>query len=55
MPGLKLEEELAEGGPQQFDVLVMDAFSSDAIPMHLLTTECVEMYWKHLSPTASWS
>ena len=28
----------------------MDAFSSDAIPMHLLTTECVEMYWKHLKP-----
>ena len=47
---LELEKELAENGPQQFDVLVMDAFSSDAIPMHLITTECIEMYWKHLKP-----
>ncbi|HVU87473.1 MAG TPA: fused MFS/spermidine synthase [Pirellulales bacterium] len=47
---LTLEKELAENGPQNFDVLVMDAFSSDAIPMHLITTECVEMYWKHLKP-----
>ncbi|MES1213735.1 MAG: fused MFS/spermidine synthase [Singulisphaera sp.] len=47
---LVLEQELADQGPQQFDVLIMDAFSSDAIPMHLLTTECVEMYWKHLKP-----
>ena len=29
---------------------MMDAFSSDAIPMHLLTSECVEMYWRHLKP-----
>ena len=28
----------------------MDAFSSDAIPMHLLTKECVAMYWEHLKP-----
>ena len=47
---LLLENELAADGPQQFDVLVMDAFSSDAIPMHLVTRECVEMYWKHLKP-----
>ena len=28
----------------------MDAFSSDAIPMHLLTQECIAMYWQHLAP-----
>ncbi|HEY1602266.1 MAG TPA: fused MFS/spermidine synthase [Pirellulales bacterium] len=47
---LELENELAVAGPQQYDILVMDAFSSDAIPMHLLTKECVAMYWQHLKP-----
>jgi SAM-dependent methyltransferase len=47
---LALEAELAATGPQEFDVLAIDAFSSDAIPMHLLTSECVAMYWKHLKP-----
>jgi hypothetical protein len=46
---LVLEKEL-ETGSQQFDILAMDAFSSDAIPMHLITRECAEMYWKHLKP-----
>jgi len=46
---LALEAEL-ETGSQQFDVLVMDAFSSDAVPMHLLTRECAQIYWKHLEP-----
>lgn len=46
---LVLEDEL-NAGSQQFDVLAMDAFSSDAIPMHLITRECVRMYWKHLKP-----
>jgi hypothetical protein len=36
--------------PQQFDVLAVDAFSSDSIPMHLLTIECGAIYWKHLKP-----
>jgi len=36
--------------PQQFDVLVVDAFSGDAIPLHLLTTEAVALYRKHLAP-----
>lgn len=35
---------------QQYDVLVIDAFSSDAIPMHLLTLECVELFLSHLAP-----
>ena len=36
--------------PQEFDVLVLDAFSGDAIPTHLLTKECFELYLKHLKP-----
>lgn len=35
--------------PQQFDVLVLDAFSGDAIPTHLLTRECGKVYLKHLT------
>ena len=47
---LNLERELAAGHPQQFDILAVDAFSSDSIPMHLLTKECVELYRQHLKP-----
>lgn len=47
---INMEQELAAGNPQQFDVLAVDAFSSDSIPMHLLTRECVELYRKHLKP-----
>jgi SAM-dependent methyltransferase len=32
------------------DLLVIDAFSSDAIPMHLLTREAMAVYARHLSP-----
>jgi hypothetical protein len=35
--------------PQQYDVLVLDAFSSDAVPVHLLTQEAFEIYLKHLA------
>ncbi len=45
---LSLERELADGCPQRFDVLVMDAFTSDAVPVHLLTVEAFECYVKHL-------
>ena len=34
----------------QFDVLFIDAFSSDAIPVHLITREAVVMYLRKLSP-----
>jgi hypothetical protein len=34
--------------PQEFDLLALDAFSSDAIPIHLLTREAVELYLRHL-------
>lgn len=34
---------------QNFDVLVLDAFSGDAIPVHLLTTEAMQIYTRHLN------
>jgi len=43
---LVLEREPA----QQFDVLAVDAFSSDAIPVHLLTKQAFEVYLRHLNP-----
>jgi SAM-dependent methyltransferase len=36
--------------PQKFDILVVDAFSGDAIPVHLLTREAFQIYWRHLKP-----
>lgn len=45
---LTLEREWREMGSQQFDLLVMDAFSSDSVPAHLLTKEAFEIYLKHL-------
>ena len=47
---LLLEAELARGARQQFDVLVLDAFSGDAIPVHLLTKEAFDTYWQHVNP-----
>ena len=47
---VSLERELREGEPQGFDVLLVDAFSGDAIPVHLLTREAFELYWSHLKP-----
>ncbi len=42
---------LAQEPPQGFDVLVVDAFSGDAIPLHLLTTQALALYRKHLAPS----
>jgi spermidine synthase len=36
--------------PQQYDVIAVDAFSGDAIPVHLLTAEAVQLYQRHLRP-----
>ena len=36
--------------PQQYDVLAIDAFSSDAIPVHLITREAMAIYLKHIKP-----
>jgi len=36
--------------PQNFDVLAVDAFSSDAIPVHLITREALALYLRHVKP-----
>ena len=43
---LQLERE----APQGFDVLAIDAFSSDSIPTHLITKEAMEVYLRHMKP-----
>jgi spermidine synthase len=43
---LALERERAQG----FDVLAVDAFSSDAIPVHLITREALGVYLRHVKP-----
>jgi len=47
---ISLQHELDETGPRMFDVLAVDAFSGDAIPVHLLTKEAVALYMKHMKP-----
>jgi hypothetical protein len=36
--------------PQNYDVLVIDAFSSDSIPVHLITSEALAVYARHTKP-----
>ncbi len=43
---LSMEHE----APQSFDLLALDAFSGDAIPVHLLTKEAFDTYMRHLKP-----
>jgi spermidine synthase len=43
---LSLERE----APENFDLLAVDAFSSDAIPVHLLTEEAMALFFRHLRP-----
>lgn len=45
-----MEREQQNGSASQYDVLAVDAFSSDAIPVHLLTAECGDLYRKSLRP-----
>ena len=45
---VSLERELGESGSRQFDVMVLDVFTSDSIPAHLLTREAFEIYLEHL-------
>ncbi len=47
---LSLEAELAAGGSQNYDILILDVFSSDSIPVHLLDVESFELYLQHLQP-----
>jgi spermidine synthase len=46
---LVLSRESQDGQPNRFDVLAVDAFSGDAIPIHLLTRECFDLYLEHLT------
>ncbi len=47
---VSLEHELASEGSQNFDVLVLDTFNGDAMPLHLLNKEAFEIYFQHLKP-----
>jgi hypothetical protein len=53
----KVEVALGDGrllleseAPQEFDMLVMDAFSGDSVPVHLITKEAFAVYFRHLKP-----
>ncbi|MEZ5329515.1 MAG: fused MFS/spermidine synthase [Verrucomicrobiales bacterium] len=50
---LLLERELAATGSQGFDLLTMDAFSGDAVPVHLITEEVFRVYAAHLKDADS--
>ncbi len=47
---LSLEKELKNAGPRRYDVLGIDAFSGDSVPMHLVTREAMALYARHLAP-----
>lgn len=48
---LSLEKELENYGSQQYNLLVLDTFNSDAIPIHLLTFEAFDLYLDHIVST----
>lgn len=41
---------LAAQEPQAYDILVIDAYSSDSVPVHLTTDEAIRLYLRHLAP-----
>jgi spermidine synthase len=45
---LSLEAEATRDDFQNFDVLIVDAFNGDALPVHLLTREAMKLYLSHL-------
>jgi spermidine synthase len=47
---LSLAREEARGNVPRYDVLVLDAFSGDAVPVHLLTAEAINLYRRRLKP-----
>lgn len=47
---LSLEDEQRRKHAPAFDILVLDAFSSDAIPIHLMTREAFSLYFETLAP-----
>jgi hypothetical protein len=59
LPGAQAKVDVAIGDgrlnlerdpPQEFDLLSVDAFSSDAIPVHLMTREALRLYRSHIKP-----
>jgi len=51
---MSLEQELREHDDQAgYDLILLDAFSSDAVPGHLLTVEAFELYRAHLRDNES--
>ena len=55
--GAKVETVLGDArltmereAPQRYDLLAIDAFSSDSIPVHLITREAMAVYLKHIKP-----
>ena len=47
---LSLERELARGAKQGYDELAIDAFSSDSIPVHMITREAIDLFMQHVAP-----
>ena len=47
---VQMEREVAAGNSGQYDMIAVDAFTSDAIPFHLLTNECADIYRRNLKP-----
>ena len=43
-------KKLEEAAPGSFDLIVIDAFSSDSVPVHLITREAVDLYASRLRP-----
>ncbi|MDA7901703.1 spermidine synthase [Mariniblastus sp.] len=47
---LQLQNEMESGKSERYDLIFIDAFSSDSIPIHLLTAECFKVYLDRLKP-----
>ena len=47
---ISLEAETRAGKVNNYDILVLDAFSSDSVPVHLVTREAFEIYLQNLAP-----
>jgi spermidine synthase len=47
---ISLENEYNANGSHQFDVIVLDTFSSDSVPVHLVTKQAFDLYLANLKP-----
>lgn len=45
---ISLQQELVTGNEQNYDLLILDAFSSDSVPVHLITQEALKLYEQHV-------